>query len=573
MSDTKVRKKTEGVTVKKFSPSKYSGGRSKGSGAHRAGGRNPAGSSASFHPGEAHKKDDPIAAPRATMEDLQKADERRRSLGEELARKIFELANKQRVQDIDAYVKVINSVVLDKQSADNQAILETARTHFRQEYGQWCRERGKSPEMLDNIVHRTGRASYETIAKVIRGFDVKDISRRLWQLHFEQKQTELLSARRELYELTNGQVRELRDEYASIPAQELAREIHQALSSSSEGLPPDKDAVSYVLLGRSAEEIRAVETQYNEHYHFDGPKEAPLRTRLKEAFPPEEAAEIEELMNGFDQDVLAAKLHSVLVHCSELGEALENSAELAKDLAAKVRLYHGDDPVWERELRAREHIESLTCHLSSQQFQAAAEALARQFGETLTPALYSCNRAFDPRRTALDLAASLSAVDPRRSCSREQDYISYQNMLEIRAQFSRTSGTDISDLISVCAAKQKTLESRAAVKKALLPLEFLTPAQLREVKTLFHILHGRTVEEVLAERIPALCQGEVPPCVKQLVQNRLNGISRLPLQADLFALFATSEQRRRNHSEMQPQEKEQEEARRDAHELAGPAAS
>ena len=518
---------------------------------------------------------EPLSAPifkdHLSLPELQRIDESRTQRGEELARTIFELANQQRAREVSVYVETIEAAVRDCVSEENQAILETACAFFRTAYGAWCRERGKSIEMLDNIVHRTGRDSEALLAKLIRGFDVKELSRQLWDLQLAKRTAELQHERTRLYELTNAQVRELRHEYNTIPAQDLAQELHAALHETNlTGEPmPDVRAIRYVLLGRSALEIKQIEFQFNERWHFtrNGAGEAPLSEQIAARLAKEDAKEIGELLKGFNSKHLADAVHRLLVHCAEASEVVEAGLELHPDFAGNFRRDYSGQPCWERELRAREQIDLLLRYLSPGQFKNVARALQKHYGEQLTPALYLCNRNFDARRKALDLFRAFHNVAPRRICRRDQDYLSHSQMLEIKARFRTSTHGEITQIIKKWSEEQKALESTQIMERCLLPLEYLSPEQLFHVKEHFLISTGIELDAFVQTKMHELCRQEVPKYVARLVKNRLSGISRLPLKADLFELFATSAQRRQNYFELAPKAQQLEEAARDAEEV------
>lgn len=486
----------------------------------------------------------PIEKTRVLLEELKRIDQSRRERGQELARTIFEISNKQRSLDLDLYVRTIREAVRDKVSEENQMILRTACEHFRVTYGQWCRDRGKSIEMLDNIVHRTGRETEQLMAKVILGFDVKRISRELWQLNLDKRLADIYERRTELDELTDAQLHELREEYNSIPAQDLAAELHDALHQSNltDEPAPDVEAMRYLLRGRSAYEVKQIEFQFDERYHFvrDGEGEAPLREQIKQRLAPEDAAAINDLMRGFNSAEVARAVHRLLVHCSEASEVVEKDLELHPDFAGNFRRDYSGHPAWERELRAHEQVDALLGYVTAAQFKNVNRALEKYYGERLTPALYLCNRPFDPRRTAINLFKAFLSAAPRRLCRRDQDYLSHQQLLEIKARFRTSTHSEITKIVKKWADEQKARESREILAKALLPLENLSPEQVFEVCKHFRISTGMELTDFVQDKVRELCRDEVPKYVTRLVANRLQGVSRLALRADVCEAVAAA---------------------------------
>lgn len=500
------------------------------------------------------------------QEELIRIDNERRERGEALADQIFDYANKQRLTDPIPYINAIQDAIRGKNSEENQAILRTAVSYFQEHYRTWCRERGKSVKLIDNITHRTGKDTEESFAKLLLGFDVKTLSKTIWDLNTQKKFDELRIARRELYDLTNNQVRELREEYNTIPAQELAKLIHEALNTTNltGEAKPDVDALIYIFEGRSSHEVKQIEFQFNEIYHFvrSGEGEPPLQTQLKQKV--KDNPKLEQLIKGFSSTELASKVHHLLVHCAEASEVIEPNLELHPDFAGNFRRSYAKSPVIERELRAREEIDKLISFLSPTQFKNLNRQLEIKYKEHLTSNLYSCNHPFNPRHTAIKLFRAFNNVTPRRLCRKEQDYLTYSQLLEIKSRFSTSTSNEITVIINRWAAEQKASESYEIAKRALSPLRYLDPNQVFFVKEWFYICTGLKLDEFIENRLQELCRNEVPPYVERLVKERLTGTARLSLKADLFDIFSSAKERKENYLNLQPRKLQLAEAKEDA---------
>ncbi|MGI6524440.1 MAG: hypothetical protein ACOX2O_03980 [Bdellovibrionota bacterium] len=501
-------------------------------------------------------------------EELLAINKSREERGHALADLLFEYANKKRILDLDTYVEAIQEAVRGKRSEENQAILRAACAYFKEKYTKWCRERGNSVELLDNIVRRTGKETEPFLAKLLHGFDVKEMARELWDLDVQKKTAELRIARQQIYELTNDQVTELREEYNTIPSQDLATEIHTALYATNltGEAQPDVSAIKYALRGRTLNEVKQIEFQFNEKYHFvyDDSKEPPLRQQLRDKLSEKDAREIEKLLKGFSSREVAENVHDLLVHCSEASEVIQTKKKIHPDFSGNFRRDYSAAPVIERELRAREEIDHLIEYLTPAQFKNVNRQLEQRFSEKLTEGLYSCNHPFDPRKVAIQLFRSFQNVPQRRQCRKDQDYLAYSQVLEIKSRFSTSTHSEITEIITKWANEQKASESFQIIKQALLPIQDLDPTQLFYVKKWFYVCTGLTLQKYIEERVNFLCRNDVPKYVAIILKNRLAGTSRLPLKADLFDLFSTAEQRQQNYINLEPQAKLLEQAKADA---------
>lgn len=489
----------------------------------------------------------PITKDRKSIDELDAIDEARREVGRKLAEEIYRLTNEVREQDFGIYLDTINEASLDTCSEENQLILQTARDHFIDKYGDEIRARGRSSRIEDEIVHRTGKGTREAIEATFNGFDVTTLSQDIWILALERAENLHEEIARRMYPLTNRQVKELRDEYNQIPARMLAGYFHDALwRLDLEKRPfPDVVTMAYILRGRSNLEVKQIEFQFNEMYHYlrTGVGEPTLRDQIDEMLEGTSHAQIIELLEGFNSSNAAAKIHHLLKNCAEVGELNEEGDDLAQDFAGVFRRDYSKFPTWERELRARDAIETETKFLSPEQFVELRKSLKDTYGEDLTPALYTCNLPKDPRKIALDLYKALFNVEPRILKNRDDDYLSQEELFHVKDEFRLSNNREIRDIIRYHANEIKAKDSLRRIRMALVPLEYLDMDMMYEVKQEFIATAGIELVEFVNGSVDEICRNDVPAYVKSLLQYRLSGLLRSPLRADLFELFATEEQR------------------------------
>ncbi|NLF24159.1 MAG: hypothetical protein GX589_00675 [Deltaproteobacteria bacterium] len=484
----------------------------------------------------------PITADRLTENQIQARDNLYRERGEALANEIFELAHKQRSTDLELYLDKINAAALNKPSIENQAILLTARRHFRETFGQYLREHGLSTDMQDQILHRTGKQALDQVSKALNGFDAEGLAKQVWEAFLTKDLKQLTELKEDICGLTDMYVRELRAIYNTLPLREVAQLLHAALHETNlQGEPyPNAEIIRYTLQGRTIHEIRQLEFQFNSLYQYvrGVPGEPSLRQQIKDKFSGEALNQIESLLKGFNSAHVAHEVHRTLSRCGEVSEEVLEGTTLHPDFAGSFRRSYNERPCWERELRARDAINELLCYLTPTQFKNVNVQLKRRYAQELTPQLYTCNRGFNPRRIALQLQQSFKLIDARRNFAKDQEYLSHTEQVQVKQRFHMCTTREITELIRLRANEVKAEESKRLTLKALKPLEYLTPHQVLQVREQFHLISGASLETFVQEGAARICRGEPPKYVALLISSRLGGYARLKLKADLADIFA-----------------------------------
>jgi hypothetical protein len=479
-------------------------------------------------------------------EELESIDENRREQGKLLAQKIYDLTNVKREKHLIKYIEVVHQTVLHLPSADNQAILETAKEYFLDTYGGILRGKGQSPSMFDQIIHRTGRETRIDVAKLLQGFDVALISREIWDLALAKDLETHKKILAYMQDLTNEQVRELREYYNTMPARLLAEMIHTALNQKDTAgkLQANKEELVYILQGRSAEECQKIEYQFNQNYHFlrYGDVEHELREQIVEKLP-EDQHELLTLLDGFNPNLIADNIIAILNNCAEVGEGNTNCQTLHPDFAGKFRSNPESAELWVKEIRARDAIDDAIYYLTMEQFEEVLNILKSEYSVELTPYLYSCTKKKNARDVALNLYKAFFQTDQCIFHTRHDDYLNEQDLYQVKDEFRLSSNKELRDII-----KQRAIEIRAQdclikVKQALTALECLNPEDTYDVRLSFIATTGIELIDFVEAGILDICRGEVPENVKLYVSSRLVGIPRINISADLFDLFPNAKKR------------------------------
>ena len=115
----------------------------------------------------------------------------------------------------------------------------------------------------------------------------------------------------------------------------------------------------------------------------------------------------------------------------------------------------------------------------------------------------------------------------------------------LKTSFRLSSNREIRDIIRSRAEEVKARESEIVIHNALVPLEFLNPDQVEEVKLEFLYTTGCELTDFVNSSAQDLCRNEIPPYVEELVEDRLSGLLRTELKADIFSLFSNKEKKRK----------------------------
>jgi hypothetical protein len=500
----------------------------------------------------------PIEGTVLTAKEQQDIEERWRLQGIALADQIYDLSENQRVTDLDPYVLTINSLVLPLPSKQNQAILDSMRSYFSEKLGPLLIEKGRSPLVEDEIIHRTGRDNRSLIEFILDGYDVQQSIWEIWYADVERSKASLArgseaedtfrnALSKVLYPLTNEQLREFRFEYNRIPSILVARALHNALYRVDvEGRSyPDLETVRYTLVGRTSNQIKQIEYHYKCEFHYEtsGKNFPPLREGISSLFVGDVLEDLLHLMDGFRAIDSARQIRAMLANCVEEEEDLNPITQLHPDFSGRFRRDYATYPLWERELRCRNAIDRETFSLSLSQFHEVCSILKERYNISLTPLLYRANFAYNPRQIALNLYKAFFNVDARVDRKKDDEYLSDEQLYKVRDEFRLSSSKELSSIIRTHAQEIKAQDSYSRVSLALSPLNHLNSSQIISVRQQFFAIVGMPLDEFVESSVREICRGEIPHYVDTLVQQRLSGILRHDLSADIFDFFYTQNQR------------------------------
>ncbi|MCB0337426.1 MAG: hypothetical protein KDD62_14015, partial [Bdellovibrionales bacterium] len=411
--------------------------------------------------------------------------------------------------------------------------------------------------------HRTGRSTRPILERVLKGFNVEEIAHAIWQdamAHDAQTETRALAY---MKDLTNQQVRELREYYNTIPARLLANLLRHALHRTNiEGKSyPNIFMIRYLLQGRTRHEVEQIEFQFNEQFHFVrfGDGEPTLREQVDCYIAPEYLEEIHALLGGFEVDYFVKRITQMLAQCVEVGEP-ESSQSLHHDFSGNFRRSYQQVSFFEQELRARDAINDLLGFCTPQQFQSINQALLDKTGKSLDERLYQCNQPRSIREIARVLFKGLTAVKPRRQCVRDEDYLSDELLQEVKDDFRLSTNKEIKDVIRIHAEEVRAREGEFKLKQGLSALLNLDPHEIFEVEAVFLSLYKVPLGDFIIEQVERVSLGEVQKYSSDLIALVSKGIGRLGLKADLFNLFQSRERRLSGKIEAQEKQRVREEA-------------
>ena len=418
----------------------------------------------------------------------------RSKMGAELARHIYHLTNTERETEIQIYVDTINSYILEQDSDDNIAILEIAQSCFRERYGIDIKNRGQSPELLDQIVHRTGAHTREQFKKLLQGFDVKLIANSLWNALVARNTNSISKVEQELEILTPKQRLELDFEFARIPAIKISEQLHQCLIDDQDlntgyGIILENELIEN-FKHRSREEIQAIIAVYDDLYHCDHTTERypSFAEALQNSLKGTCYDRALKILAGFDPEELALQIYTNIQSPHEVLDRHEHQQGLHFDFAGNFREDYSDFPVSLRELLVQHENDKLLDGLNSKHFEAVNRILSDSYGLSLDPTLYQCNREISLRERALQLFQGLTNTSPRKIYRKDEEYLSLSEMQEVKKQFRLAVRADLSELIQIKAREIQTTESLGLIRRACRPLSRVNVLEMYDFEEQFKSL-------------------------------------------------------------------------------------
>lgn len=451
---------------------------------------------------------------------------------EVLAHQIFKLAQTNRETDIELYLSAFNVILNDLSCQEAKAVLDHANSFFVEHYEDIIRDRGERPEIVAQVVKRTGKQTVTKFKAIIKGLDVPETAKTLWKLFCSPDPEKDHKALEILGKCTEKQIRAVRQAFAEIPYQIVTAEIHDCLSKpvfqnnkeddlenwfldttateveKPSAIPLDRpvERLRYILQGRNIEEINAIAIHYYNEYGREGqdPHNA-LSEGLKGALSSEDAALIMPLLAGFSPIETAKQINSTIFpagkHVAPRDQhtySVYQDVHIEKSLRqrfAKRALLRDSISLVDRVLNSNEEIEELLTGLTANQIQLVNQQLRSQFGYEIDPELFPNTLVTDVRAKAFQLL--------------------------------------------------ETLQTAKTARELFRSISCLTPQQSDDLNTALRVMSGSNLEELLRKRLNYLYGRELPKDIENTLDNRLSGNSRWPLQIDLLNVFSLQEKQQK----------------------------
>jgi hypothetical protein len=443
--------------------------------------------------------------------------------GEALAHQIYQLAQKTREIDLDVYLSAFNVILSSHSCHDGKIILDAANEFFTEHYYTPIRDRGERPEIYHQIIKRVGHTNSERIGKIVKGLDPAGAARKLWDTFHGPFSDKREVIHLTLLDLTEKQVRAVRDEFLLIPYKDLAKQLHvilhrtitdpQQASRRTIGKTEvyeqkrgaafksrdDLRALRYILSGRSAAEVALIKRFYLDQSPLEvSESTATIETHIKSKLLPSDAEKALALLDGWTPRREAEEIYKLL-HPHTLSGDVEDQLSDPKDSVErdhtqglgpllrrfrKRRVWRGKSGVYHRVINSYELVAERIAALSIQRFFKTNEALDELYGFELDPSLFPTLGSFDPR-----VVATLVYDRLRIGCE---------------------------------------------IHELTRPLEYLDPRQSLAVQKAYSCLYGEELIDALKRKAPASSN---PAEAVLHIERLLSGSARWPLNLDLLASY------------------------------------
>jgi hypothetical protein len=472
----------------------------------------------------------------------------RQQMGEELSKNIYHLSNADRESDLQTYIDTINSYILEQDSEDNLAILEIAQSHFREKYGADIKNRGQSPELLDQIVHRTGAHTRDHLKKILAGFNAKYLANQFWDAILSKNASSLAHLEQELCLLTDKQKIELEFEFARIPAITIAEKLNRCFRADEENCPEYGILAEHELQStfshRSKSEIDQIIAIYDDYYHYDHTKEsqACFNEALQLCFKGQQYDRCLKLLTGFNAEELGEQIKDNLLNCNLVLDQHEQHSGLHYDFAGNFREDYSDFENEAKEVLVA-HVNNLLLEgVTQEQFCEISEYLSEKYEICLTPELYRCNQTVTLRSAALTTFQGLTNASPRRKARRDEDYLTSAEMQEVKKQFRLAVRADLSEMVRSKATEIKTNDCLNQIRKATSPLNLIDLGSLFDFEKYFQALSGFSLKKFVTFHVKRILLEEELPVINAEVELTLSCHRRLKLNPELGSLISQAKQ-------------------------------
>jgi len=472
----------------------------------------------------------PSVSPRLTRAGMTARDQKHQELAEALAHQVYQLAQKDRETDIDVYLAAFNVVLADKTPYDAKLILDRANDFFTEHYYTAIRDRGERPEIYHQVIKRVGHEHSDRIAKIVKGLDVEETAATLLNLYQGGSADKASRITDILLDLTERQLRAVREEFLLIPYKLLAKQaysiIHQqAAESQTVGrrsigksevyehkrgsafrTRDEVRALRYLLLGKSVEEVALIKRFYLDFGDIEASEhEIGLEAHIRKKLSQVEFDRLGSLLSGWAPYQEAQDLHD-LIYPRTLGEEIEDQLSDPRDVVdrdhtqgigpflrrfKKNRIWRGRNSSFHRVRNQFELVSERIAALSVDRFLATNDALRELFGYELDPTAFPSLALFDARRIAITLAERLSVT---------------MDFLEI-----------------------------------VQPMLYLEPRQCLMTQCAYEALFGRSLKESIKERVNSSPSKLASQELATLLERYVDGHGRWALNTDILARYRGEE--------------------------------
>ncbi len=368
----------------------------------------------------------PITVNRLKLKDYQKHQEERIKVAKTLADNIYNLSNLERVIDPQAYQSIFKRNLAGRTSEDNQFILKYAQKYFREHFGEAIKRNGESPEIIEQIVKRTGKDTRIQFEAVIAGFNAQQLAQKIYRIDLTQIKS-LTLIQTELERLDPEQLRELQAEIKIIYLREIAELTNKFLDPQK----PDFRCLQLLLQNKTNQEIEKVIKIIEESYLLKEGQDTPGFTNwLEKNFAGYDLQTIKRALSGLNLNYLAEEINWIFTN-SEL--LWVDFAGLQTQKLGKLILHvdHNQSKTSQlnREIRLRPFIQAITYFLHQTQFESLNALILSSYGYQLTTEFYLPLEEPTPLNNYLKLEKALTGLASKDSNKMEVCSSDYRNSL------------------------------------------------------------------------------------------------------------------------------------------------
>ncbi len=377
----------------------------------------------------AHPIDDyvrPVTVKRLKHHDFQKHQNERIKAAKTLADNIYNLSNLERVIDPQAYQSTFKRNLAGRTSEDNQFILKYAQKYFKEHFGEAIKRNGESPELLEQIVKRTGKDSRTKFEAAISGFNAPFLAQAIYKIDLSEVKA-LSSILSELESLDSEHLKELQVELKLLHYLELAELSMKFLDPNR----PDLRCLQLLLQNKSLVEIEKIIKVIEDNYLLKEGEDTPgFNIWLEKNFSGYDLQAIKQILNGLNLNFIAEQINWIFNNSENLWVDFAGlQTQKLGTLILHVEHNQGETSRLNREIRLRPFIQSITYFLSARQFNNLNQILEKNYGFHLTLDFYLPAETTTPLSNYLKLEKALTSIEYNASMKMEVCYSDYRNSL------------------------------------------------------------------------------------------------------------------------------------------------